>query len=92
MMTCPYFKRRIKTTSLDYLMRLINFKKCGPAEYDFENQKYLEYEYVYHSDSDSNSDSDSDNTDKNLDVSLYFDKNEIKQNIKYNNYLQTLGI
>ena len=39
MMTHPYFKRRIKTTSLDYLMRLINFKKWS-IEYDFENQKY----------------------------------------------------
>lgn len=114
----PHYKRRLKPISIEYLLRLINFKKCGPVEFDFEKQKYLEYEYVYdkknnrnsdsdsgnnrnsdidsdidiNSDIDSDNDSDSDSKENRLDVSLYFDKNEIKKNIEYNNYLQNCSL
>jgi hypothetical protein len=80
--TMPYFKRRVKTSSYDYLLRLINFKKCGPVDYDIEKNKYIEYEYIY----SDNSDDEEDETEyaNQLDVSLYFDKKEIKKNINYN--------
>tara|TARA_B100000886_G_scaffold324981_1_gene270135 strand:- start:265 stop:1311 length:1047 start_codon:yes stop_codon:yes gene_type:complete len=88
----PHYKRRLKQISIDYLLRLINYKKCGPVEFDYEKQKYLEYEYVYDNDKNNDSDSDSDSKENRLDVSLYFDKNEIKKNIEYNNYLQNCSL
>ena len=72
-----FFKRIIKYKSFNYIKRLINFKKCGTVEYELERDKFLEYEYIYDDKNDNN----------NLDISLYFDKKEIQDNIDYNNYL-----
>jgi len=80
----PYFKRKLNSNSFDYALRLINFEKCGPVEYDFDTDKYIEYEYVYSDDEDHDSD---DQSSTRLDVSLYFDKKEIQRNINYNKYI-----
>lgn len=92
----PYFKRRIRHDSFDYAIRLMNFKKCGFVEYDNDEERYFEYNFVKENNSDidididnsdtesvSNSDSDNDQ----LEVCLYFDKDEIQKNINYNKKL-----
>ena len=76
-----YFKRIISNNSYNYMQRLLNFRECGPVEYDFETNRYLEYEYVY------NKEEHGDKKEKKLDVSLFFDKKEIKKNINYNNFI-----
>jgi len=84
----PYFKRRIRRDSYEYAIRLLNFKKCGFVEYDNTEERYYEYNFVKESDindSDTNIDSNSD-TDE-LEVCLYFDKDEIQNNINYNKQL-----
>ena len=75
----PYFKRRIKNKSFNYIKRLLNFNLCGIVEYCQKDKKYYEYETIYSDNEDDES--------QYLEVSLYFNRNEIKKNIKYNQYV-----
>ena len=76
-----YFKRIIGNNSFNYMQRLLNFRQCGPVEYDNETNTYLEYEYVYSDDEEEN-----ESKKNQLNVCLYFNKKEIQRNINYNKF------
>ena len=83
----PYFKRRIKNESYSYLITLLNFENCGVVEYDTNLDKYFEYQTIYTYSENDEKLNDINNRNNISEVYLYFNKKEIKRNIKFNKYL-----
>ena len=66
-----HFKRELIQISYDYMSRLITFQPCGFVYYDSESNLYVESTRTYQ--------------DKSV-VELYFNKEEIENQIRHDFY------
>jgi hypothetical protein len=74
-----YFKRELIEDSYTYIEKLINYEPCGEVIYDETYEEYIESDNTKYNNTDST-------------VTLFFDKEEIENQIKHNFYVNQYSI